>query len=89
METDLRQTPSAISHHTSYPCCIPQDAGVFSLSQHLVQGAFEDLQTVELQHIRLQGGTLRITDGWQLGMVANEQQTTIAAVIYKTDEVVE
>ena len=68
--------------------CVPQDARLLTLSQHLAQVALVDVQAIAAQHACLQGGTVCLAHGWQLGLIANEHQSAVAVVIDETDQIV-
>ena len=68
---------------------VVEDARSASLSEHLVQVARIDRQSVGLQHVCPQGRTLLLADRRQLCLVARQQQAAVAPVVDILDEVVQ
>ena len=68
---------------------IPQNARVFCLSQHLVEVALIDGESIAAQHVSHQGRTLILAHRGELSYIAHQHQSAVASTIDKLDEIVE
>ena len=64
-----------------------EDARLRCLTEHLVEGGLVDVEVVATETGGAEGGTLRLADGRQLGLVADEQQAAVAAVVDELEKI--
>ena len=79
----------ATFHFPPNPRSIPEDAGILTLTEHLVEVALIDHHAIAPQDISHQCRALLLTHRRQLGLVAYQHQTTVHAVIDELHQVVE
>ena len=65
---------------------VPENARLLSLSKYLIQVTFIDPHPIAAQHVGHQRRTLVFTHWRQLGLVADEQHTTVRATTRLIDE---
>ena len=67
---------------------VPKDAGGLALTEHLIEITLIDRHTIATEHIGHQRRTLLLSDGWELGLVANQQHTTVLAAINELHKII-
>ena len=85
LETDFREDWNHIIPDLRR---IPQDTRCLTLTEHLIQIALIDLDTIAAQHISHQCRTLLLAYGWQLGFVAYEQHTAVLSTVHELHQIV-
>ena len=80
---------SIMGYHLSDEGGIIEDARRLTLSQHLIEVALVNLQTVSLHHRCAEGRRLLLAHRGQLCLVAYEQQAVVMSLIHKLHQVVE
>ena len=78
-----------MGYHLSDEGGIIEDARRLTLSQHLIEVALVNLQTVSLHHRCAEGRRLLLAHRGQLCLVTDEQQAVVMSLIHKLHQVVE